>query len=379
MRDISLKSLNKEIREKVSELDSILTSMRDEALMHFEEILGAPSTIHKMHAHIGRNNNTFVDSVRMQFQSPEDFIARWIHGLAKKIENDKHWILERKERGYAKTTVEILPSMLDHDFLKKYIHLFLERNFYRNFKERVRSKPDECLWQLWFGPADLFWGLFISPALREGDWTNDKSQMRREGYHYWTVGHALQTGLVVPDTTQPHQFTSSKEFIQFYSHVLTRVSNSQYEKDISRRYVNYLEVQNDIESTPLLIPELRFEGKEKKHLYRLDFCILNPFTMKMVGFEISPSSSHMSISGIRSKTQKGLNEELAAKWAKEADKRNQYFSKFGISTVTFSDKELENLDACFDVIKTTLEERSDIELSISGAEEALSNALKSLK
>jgi hypothetical protein len=33
------------------------------------------------HAHIGKNNNAYVDSVRSRFGWPTDFIARWAEGL----------------------------------------------------------------------------------------------------------------------------------------------------------------------------------------------------------------------------------------------------------------------------------------------------------
>nr|BBE38881.1 type IIA topoisomerase, A subunit [Vibrio vulnificus] len=38
-------------------------------------------------------------------------------------------------------------------------------------------------------------------------------------------------------------------------------------------------------------------------------------------------------------------------------KRNEYFSKFGISTITFTDEELKDVDSCFSVIAKYLSER----------------------
>ena len=139
---------------------------------------------------------------------------------------------------------------------------------------------------------------------------------------------------------------------------------------ISKRYIEYARSQKDPAKIPLLIPELRYAGKETAHRYRLDFCVLNAYTMGMTGFEISPASSHMSIAGITSKTQKELNEELSKKWSKESDKRNAYF-KDGITTITFADAELKNLDACFGEIRSAVEERSDGPLTIEGAEHEL--------
>ena len=377
-RNYQLADLDNEIQLKEEELSVRLKAMRDEALRRFEAING-PSSLHSLHAHIGRNNNTFVDSVRIQFQSPDDFIARWLDGLKDEVLENKEVIARRRRFGDRKRTVELIPEMLQDDFLKSYIYLFLERNFYRNFVGRVRAKPEECLWQLWFGPGNLCWGLFISPAHRLGEWTNDKSQMRREQYHYWTIGHVMATGLVVPDNEEPMKFGSVANFLQFYETVLARVSNSEYEKQISKRYLDYAKSSLAPQDVPLLIPELRYAGKETKHLYRLDFCVLNPFAMQMVGFEISPASSHMAIAGIKSKTQVELNAGLAEKWAKESDKRNRYFKDFGISIVTFSDPELDDIDECFRSIVSAIEERPKHKVTLAGAETALQEAFGAIE
>ncbi|MEY2333228.1 hypothetical protein [Acidithiobacillus ferrianus] len=370
--------LDREIQLKEEEISERLKGMRDEALRRFEAING-PSSLHKFHAHIGRNNNTFVDSVRMQFQSSDDFIARWLDGLRVEVLQNREVIARRRRFGGMKRTVELIPEMLQDEFLRNYIYLFLERNFYRNFVGRVRAKPEECLWQLWFGPGNLSWGLFISPAHRLGEWTNDKSQMRREPYHYWTIGHVMETGLVVPDSEEPMTFGSVGNFLQFYETVLARVSNSEYEKQISKLYLDHVKQSAPPEGMPLLIPELRYGGKEAKHLYRLDFCVLNPYIMRMVGFEISPASSHMAIAGITSKTQVQLNESLATKWAKESDKRNRYFRDFGISVVTFADPELADIESCFTAIVSALEERPENIVTLGGAEAALQEAFDAIE
>lgn len=366
-------TLIQKIETREAELSERLENMRAEALERFAVING-PSTVQQMHAHIGRNNNIFVDSVRMQFHSPDDFIARWLNGLTQLVHEKRGAILRRRRFGDKKRTEEIIPEMLQVPLLKEYIHLFLERNFYRNFDARVRAKPDDSLWQVWFGSGNLVWGLLISPALRFGEWANDKSQMRRETYAYWTIEHVLETGLIAPETETPVTFSDVDGFLSFYETVLARVSNSEYEKAISMWYIDYVRSHKYPAERPLLIPELRYAGKETKHLYRLDFCVLNAYTMKMTGFEISPSSTHMSIAGIKSKTQKELNGELSKKWGKESDKRNAYFKEYGITTVTFTDAELMDLDACIREIRGALEEHADGPLTIEFAEHELQKA-----
>ena len=139
---------------------------------------------------------------------------------------------------------------------------------------------------------------------------------------------------------------------------MKRLSNPTYEQGIADRYIQYLQKSSNIYDEPFLIPELRYAGLEKEHKYRLDFAVLNPHVMKSTGFELSPASTHQAISGIRTKTQQQINQELALRWNKEMTKRNEYFSNFEIPIVTFTDDELQNLDSCFQRIEYYLAQRS---------------------
>lgn len=348
---------DKQFIEKQEELlTAHLKSIQADCLRKWGEI-SCGKSIHSFHAHIGMHNNTFVDSVRTRFVDPNDFINQWVSGLLARVSSEA-----RKAGGFpSEETLSAgmiyLLKVLNDELLRKYTFTFLTRNFYRNYKERVRAKPNENLWSLWFGSGTLVWGLLISPSLRMNEWTNDKSEMRRENYNYWTVRHVLETGLIDPESEQPVVFTTTKEFSSFYRSVLKRVSNSVYEREIADLYMNYLNESKNPLDEPFLIPELRYAGKDIEHKYRLDFAVLNPYSMKMTGFEISPSSSHMSVKGMKGKTQKSVNEDLSAKWDKEMDKRNEYFSKYGISIVTFTDENLKDIDMCFMKIKEALNER----------------------
>ena len=223
--------------------------------------------------------------------------------------------------------------------------------------ERTRAKPDDIHWTLWFGENQMPWGFIIAPVYRKGNWTNDVSEIRRASYMYWTVGHILSTGLVDPENTTIVPFKNLDYFITFYRSILKRLSRSQYEKEIVDNYLEYLNDSKNPYDEPFLIPELRYAGLDKKHLYRLDFSVLNSHTMEYVGFELSPHSSHMSVAGIKGKKQKEVNKELKIKWNNEISKRNRYFLDYGITTVTFSDDELVNISSCFDILKQILSKR----------------------
>jgi hypothetical protein len=86
----------------------------------------------------------------------------------------------------------------------------------------------------------------------------------------------------------------------------------------------------------------------------------------------------MSISGIKSKTQIKLNEELAEKWSKESQKRNLYFEEYGITTITFTDQHFKDIDKCFLNIVRVLEERPKEQRSISDSERSLTELYTSL-
>ncbi|ENS5608759.1 topoisomerase II [Vibrio mimicus] len=355
----------KYLDNKEQSITARLKAIQDKALIRFEEITGKNS-IHSFHAMMGANNNIYVDSMNSVFLDPNDFITRWLEGLTvevkKRVEADT-----LKPKSYGVNREFFLMHALQDSVLREYLFLFLTRNFYRNFKERVRSKPNESLWSIWFGSGNLVWGLLISPEMRNDDWAVDRSEIRRSDFNFWTIRHVMKTGLIDPESNEPVKFKKPDDFIQFYRSVLKRVSNSQYEKAIADRYIDYLKKSDTPYEEPFLIPELRYAGKETKHKYRLDYTILNPYTMELVGFEISPSSTHMAIPKIKDVKKVEMNRDLSLKWAKEMEKRNNYFSKFGITTITFTDEELKDIDACFDIISKYLSTRGVAKNTLTGS------------
>lgn len=355
----------KYLDNKEQSITARLKAIQDKALIRFEEITGKNS-IHSFHAMMGANNNIYVDSMNSVFLDPNDFITRWLEGLTvqvkKRVEADT-----LKPKSYGVNREFFLMHALQDSVLREYLFLFLTRNFYRNFKERVRSKPNESLWSIWFGSGNLVWGLLISPEMRNDDWAVDRSEIRRSDFNFWTIRHVMKTGLIDPESNEPVKFKKPDDFIQFYRSVLKRVSNSQYEKAIADRYIDYLKKSDTPYEEPFLIPELRYAGKETKHKYRLDYTILNPYTMELVGFEISPSSTHMAIPKIKDVKKVEMNRDLSLKWAKEMEKRNDYFSKFGITTITFTDEELKDIDACFATISKYLSTRGAAKNTLTGS------------
>jgi hypothetical protein len=182
----------------------------------------------------------------------------------------------------------------------------------------------------------------------------------------------MQTGLIDPMMSDPIKFADLNSFYSFYQSVLKRLSNSNYEQEICDLYIDYLKSSVEPLNEPFLIPEFRYAGLTKNHEHRLDFTILNQHTVEFIGFEISPASSHMSVSNLKQK-QVTVNDELKKNWEKEMSKRNKYFDTFGITTKTFTDTHLKDINACFDQIKQVLSSRPKSKISVSTQRQRLNS------
>jgi len=346
-----------QLRQIESELTGELTLSQDEVLRRVSVARGENATLQSFHGQIGGKNRRWVDVARAQFFSPEHFFSEWIRGLAKAVREEAEADLKKYGRAYDRPSSILRDLLLSDPAILEYVQRFHERSFYRHIEDRVREKPDEGLWRLWFGANQTIWGLLIAPTFRNDEWVNDVSEVRRAPYTYWTVGHVLSDGLIDPGSDTPVTFNSVGDFQTFYRSVIKRLSSSGYEHEFSDRWLDYLGSSKNPSDVPLLLPELRYLGLEAKHQYRLDFAVLNSHVMELTGFEISPSSSHMSVKGMKAKTQKAVNEELRDRWNAEVQKRRDYFDGFGIRVETFADGDLTDLEACFGRVQHRLDER----------------------
>jgi hypothetical protein len=104
---------------------------------------------------------------------------------------------------------------------------------------------------------------------------------------------------------------------------------------------------DDPEVVPLLIPEYRYEGAHVAHRYRLDFCIINPFTMQKIGYELSPWSTHGYLSKLKGLTQAKINEMAKDNFEKEMTKHRSFFKRHNIFVLIYTDKQLADIDEIF--------------------------------
>lgn len=296
----------------------------------------------KMQEYVNVKFNTFTDA--------ENFIAQYIQGFINKVESIP--ITERIFSPYYKA----LKYVQDNKVVKEWLLIFLERTFLKNYELYTRIKPEnESEALIWIGQECASYGIGITPRFANDQWENDKSEIRSFDKKYFSIGHILKTGLLIPNENEIINFNTAEDYLIFFKSVIVRLSKSVHEKEIAERYCNYVREKEYNEDIPLLIPEFRYNGIEKAHKYRLDFCILDYTNSTKVGFELSPWSTHGELKSTKDKTQKIINEEAQNNYYKEITKYKNYFIKYGITVLAYTDQDLENPDVIFEDIKKYLE------------------------
>jgi len=313
-----------------------------------------------LNATIGSKNDEFFDLKNEVIHSQEEFVSRWLAGL-------KNSALEGKDEGH----VWLWKNLKRHKNFREYTILFLRRSYLKHFDELSKNRPVIEDAELWIGQQNANYGLFVSPRFRAGVWENDKSEIRAFNKPYWTIGHILKTGIVIPGKKKIFNFSNIEQYLLFFQDTLVRNSGSKYEYEIAGHYCDYVLSQPVPETVPLLIPEFRYAGIEQKHIYRLDFLIINPYTLNKIGFELSPWSTHGYLSKIGGLTQKKINELAADNFAKEMRKHRAFFKRHNIVCLIFPDDVLNDTGKLFDEnIKPYLSpERTQVQLSFQIMEE----------
>lgn len=240
--------------------------------------------------------------------------------------------------------------------MRQYVEWFIERTFLRHFEELSRVKPTDQDARLWIGENNAHYGLFVTPRFNKAtaQWENDKSEIRRFKAEYYTIEHVLSTGLVVPGKDSRITFHNVSEYLTFFVDTLVRGTASIHQTRVAERYSTFVLHSESPLAVPLLIPELRYLGQEKKHKHRLDFCVIDPFSLRRIGFELSPWSSHGQLSGTKKMSVAEVNAKAQANRDKELRKISDYFLDKDIQVVVFTDADLADPDAVFQRISSFL-------------------------
>jgi hypothetical protein len=237
--------------------------------------------------------------------------------------------------------------MKENKELQQYIVLFLKRSYLTHFEELSKNRPTVEAAELWIGQQNANYGLLVTPRFKGGAWENDKSEIRAFTKAYWSIGHVMETGLVIPGHNKIFRFSDIDQYLLFFQDTLVRNSGSKYEYEIAGHYCAFVKSHKTPELVPLLIPEFRYAGLLPKHKYRLDFLIINPYTLNKVGFELSPWSTHGYLKKIGGLTQKRINKMAADNFAKEMCKHRAFFKKYNIFCLIYTDEELKDTESLF--------------------------------
>jgi len=325
--------------QRIAALTEQIDELKDEVLT----ITGFENE-HSLNATYGGKYAEYIEIKNEVIDTAEQFIALYFQGFLRTLEGLE--IFAKTGNRYYDAFYRVKSSKKVQDWLR----LFLTRTFLRNYDALSKTRPRVEEAEIWIGQNNASYGILVTPRFKNDGWENDKSEIRHFEPKYWTIGHIMEIGFVIPDEDDKIEFEEIEDYLSFFRNTLVRNSGSLHERAIAKRYCQFVRDSEQPLHVPLLIPELRYGGKAAKHEHRLDFAIINPHTLAKVGFELSPWSSHGAIVGTKGKSQKEINDEAKANFEREMKKLKAYFRKLGIPVLVFTDADLVEHDALFEEI-----------------------------
>jgi hypothetical protein len=313
-----------------------------------------------LNATIGSKHDDFFDLKHDVILSHDAFILQWLREFKKATKTSD-------------SCKDMMRYLKRSKAFKEYLLLFLKRSYFKHYDELAKNRPHVSEAILWIGQQNANYGLAVTPRFANGQWENDKSEIRAFANGYWTIGHIMETGLVIPGRNKIFRFNDIEQCLLFFTETLVRNSGSPYEYELAECYADFVKKHGDPMSVPLMIPEFRYGGLAAKHVYRLDFLIINPFTLDKVGFELSPWSTHGYLRKIKGLTQARVNAMAMDNFEKEMEKHRSFFRDFNIYALIYTDKSLKDISKLFDseVVPLLSPERPDRALSFQIMEEFL--------
>ncbi len=357
-RDPEVTARNKVIKQLSEEIQELLPEVL--AKTKFD-------SIHSLNGKIGGKFDQFIDIKNEVITSPDHFISLWLQGY-------KDDLIKRGDYAEHSNLYETYKLLQKHSVFKDYLFLFLKRVYLRNYDALSKKRPTLEDAEIYIGQNNANFGILVTPRFLEGYWENDKSEIRHFKKQYWSIGHILETGFVIPGKNDRMTFRDVPEYINFFVNVIVRNSGSKYEMEIAELYREYVLNHSRPENIPLLIPEFRYEGIDVIHKYRLDFTIIEPNDLNKIAFELSPWSTHGELTGVKALTQKEINDKASLNFGKEMKKHKDYFKRYGIFTLIYTDEDLKDTKAIFEDMKKYLEPKtSSKQLKIHILDEFFSN------
>lgn len=304
-----------------------------------------------LNAFIGGKAAEYIDLKQAVIKTPMGYVELWAAGLKEKAKKSQ------TTGGNPRHTRMLTLLEKDYPNFKKYTYLFLKSSFLKHYDEHYKNKPKIDEGEYWFGQNNDEYGLLVTPRFVAGKWENDKSEIRRFKHPYWTIAHILETGLCYMREDKIRRFSQVDDYLQFFRDLVRR-TKSIYQLQIADSYLSYVRTHYDPPSVPLLIPELRYDSHKTKHIHRLDFLTVNPFTMEKFGCEISPWSTHGKLVGAKKKL-KEHNAEAKANFEQEMRKHKRYWRKYGIAYLVYTDEDLQDMNRVWNEIRSHLEKTEE--------------------
>lgn len=328
-RDPEITARNRVIDSMTAQLKALLPGVLAETGIEKEQSL---------HAKYGGKFADYIDIKNAVIHSPDHFVSLYLEGFRR--------IALAPRPGAHGSNYRLL---LSSPKLQDYLYIFLQRTYLRNLDSLSKLRPSIEDAIVWIGQNNANYGLLITPRFsqKSQQWENDKSEIRHFQPLYWSIGHILQTGFVIPSREEVILFRDVDEYLNFFVNVLVRNSGSEYEYAIANMYRDYVLSTPDPTRVPLLIPEVRYEGVAARHRYRLDFTIIEPSTLSKIGFELSPWSTHGHLSRTGELTQGQINEMARDNFEREMTRHKNFFRRYGIFTLIYTDSDLADLGSIF--------------------------------
>ncbi len=93
---------------------------------------------------------------------------------------------------------------------QEYLMLFVNRSYLKHYDELSKKRPNVEEAEVWIGQNKADYGILVCPRFHKGQWENDKSEIRHFKPLYWTIGHVLATGFVIPGKNQKIPFNDAE-------------------------------------------------------------------------------------------------------------------------------------------------------------------------
>lgn len=297
-----------------------------------------------LNAFIGSKTDEYINLTDDVIRSPVEYQSRWLSGLKKALIAATTTGSDPRHKRIA----QLISPKSKYRCFRKYLSLFLEGSFLKHYEEHYKTKPKIGESEYWFGNNDDEFGLLVTPRYTGEQWENDKSEIRHFSHPYWTIAHLMETGLCYMGEHKVRTFSEIGDYLQFFRDLVRR-TKSPHQLSIADKYIEYVDVHSDPLSVPVLISELRYDPFKTRHQHRLDFLIINPWSMEKYGFELSPWRTHGKLDGAK-RSLKELNKAAQANFEKEMQKHKKYWRKFGVTYIIYTDEDLSDIESVwFDI------------------------------